>query len=82
MPLPDNLRLYVPDPARADAYPIVTLTWVLLYRHYGDSRKSGEIRDLFRWCLSDGQQCAAALGYAALPPTIVGQSLAAVDRVQ
>ena len=81
VPLPDNLRLYVPDPARPDAYPIVTLTWVLLYRHYGDARKSDEIRDLFRWCLNDGQHYADALGYAALPPGIVRQSLAALDRV-
>ncbi|HKB13555.1 MAG TPA: phosphate ABC transporter substrate-binding protein PstS [Vicinamibacterales bacterium] len=82
VPLPENLRLYVPDPPRDDAYPIVTLTWVLLYRHYGDPRKSAEIRDLFRWCLNDGQQYAGALGYAALPPGIVRQSLAALDRVQ
>jgi len=82
VPLPDNLRLYVPDPSRADAYPIVTLTWVLLYRHYDNPRKSDEIRDLFRWCLNDGQQYADGLGYAPLPPGIVRQSLAALDRVQ
>jgi phosphate transport system substrate-binding protein len=82
VPLPDNLRVYVPDPAQPDAYPIVTLTWVLLYRHYDDPRKSEEIRDLFRWCLNDGQQYADGLGYAPLPPGIVRQSLAALDRVQ
>ncbi|PWT81579.1 MAG: phosphate ABC transporter substrate-binding protein PstS, partial [Blastocatellia bacterium] len=34
---PENMRLYVPDPAAADAYPIVTLTWVLLYNKYADA---------------------------------------------
>ncbi|HMF99050.1 MAG TPA: phosphate ABC transporter substrate-binding protein PstS [Vicinamibacterales bacterium] len=82
LPLPDNLRLYVPDPSGADAYPVVTLTWVLLYRHYDDPRKSAEIRDLFRWCLNDGQQYADGLGYARLPAGIVRQSLAALERVQ
>ena len=29
--LPENLRLYVPDPVGENSYPIVTLTWILLY---------------------------------------------------
>jgi phosphate transport system substrate-binding protein len=77
--LPDNLRLYVPDPSAPDAYPIVTLTWILLYRSYRDARKVSELQDLFRWCLIDGQQYAAALGYTPLPPDIVRRSLQALD---
>jgi phosphate transport system substrate-binding protein len=80
--LPENLRAYVPDPAGPDAYPIVTLTWVLLYRHYADAQKLRELRDLFRWCLTDGQQYAASLGYTPLPPSIATRSLAALDTVQ
>jgi phosphate transport system substrate-binding protein len=80
--LPDNLRLYVPDPAGPDAYPIVTLTWILLYRSYPDPQKALELRDLFRWCLTDGQQYAAALGYTPLPPSIVRRSLQALDSVR
>ena len=82
VPLPDNLRLYVPDPAGADSYPIVTLTWVLLYRHYDDPRKAEAIRDLFRWCLIDGQQYAEGLGYAPLPASVVRQSMVALDRIR
>jgi phosphate transport system substrate-binding protein len=30
--LPENLRLFLPDPEGKDAYPIVTYTWLLAYR--------------------------------------------------
>ena len=33
--LPENLRLFVPDPEGKNAYPVVTLTWILLYRERG-----------------------------------------------
>src|SRR5262245_35418773 len=80
--LPENLRVYVPDPAGADAYPIVTLTWILLYGHYADTQKARQLHDLFRWCLTDGQQYAAALGYTPLPPAIAYRSLAALETIQ
>jgi hypothetical protein len=37
---------------------------------------------MFRWCLTDGQQYAADLGYVPLPPDTVSRSLTALDRVQ
>jgi phosphate transport system substrate-binding protein len=79
--LPENMRAYVPDPASLESYPIVTLTWILLRSSYDDPRKGAELRDIFRWCLTDGQQYAADLGYIPLPPGIIRRSLAALDRV-
>jgi phosphate transport system substrate-binding protein len=72
----------VADPERNNAYPIVTLTWILLYRHYDDARKTQVLSDLFRWCLTDGQQYAADLGYTPLPARIRQRSLAALDGVR
>jgi phosphate transport system substrate-binding protein len=80
--LPDNMRLYVPDPVRPDAYPIVTLTWILLYRTYDQPGKADELRQLFRWCLTDGQRNAESLGYTPLPPAIQQRSLAALGAIQ
>jgi phosphate transport system substrate-binding protein len=48
----------VPDPEASDSYPIVTLTWILLYRNYPDERKVEALQALFRWCLTDGQRIA------------------------
>jgi phosphate transport system substrate-binding protein len=80
--LPDNLRLYVPDPAGAESYPIVTLTWILLYKNSSDRQKTEVLQDLFRWCLTDGQKYAPELGYTPLPQNIVARSLVAVENLQ
>jgi phosphate transport system substrate-binding protein len=79
--LPENMRAYVPDPAGPGSYPIVTLSWILLRQTYRDPRMAGELRDLFRWCLTDGQSYAAALGYIPLPSNIVDRSLAQLEKV-
>lgn len=79
--LPDNLRAYVPDPAGADSYPIVTLTWVLLYQRNPDAEKAKALHALFRWCLTDGQKYARELGYLPLPPNVAMKSLARLDVI-
>jgi len=80
--LPENLRLYVPDPPAVNAYPVVTLTWILLYRNYPDSPTSQALHELFRWCLTDGQRYASELGYVPLPPNIAQRSLTALDALR
>ena len=80
--LPENMRLYVPDPPGKDAYPIVTLTWILLYRHYAEPRKAQLLHDLFRWCLTDGQELAPELGYTPLPANVVRRALAALESLR
>jgi phosphate transport system substrate-binding protein len=80
--LPENMRLYVPDPTGDESYPIVTLTWILLYRNYAEPQKFQALRELFRWCLTDGQKYAPELGYTALPANIASRSLAALDVMQ
>src|SRR5262249_26589514 len=42
--MPDNLRLYLPDPEGEDSYPIVSLTWLLLYERYPDQQKSAALK--------------------------------------
>ncbi len=76
--LPDNLRVFLPDPEDTDSYPIVTLSWVLLYRNYADPKKAEAIRDLFRWCMYEGQRFSGNLGYIPLPPKIVAKAAAAL----
>jgi phosphate transport system substrate-binding protein len=80
--LPPNLRLFIADPASPDAYPIVTFSWILLYRNYADPRKAKAIRDLFRWCLNDGQKLSSDLGYLQLSSNVSSKSLAAVGEIR
>ena len=78
--LPDNLRAFGPDPNGADSYPIVTFSWVLLRKQYQDQTATS-LRDLFRWCLQDGQRYASQLGYVPLPRSVVEKALAAVNGI-
>jgi phosphate transport system substrate-binding protein len=79
--LPDNLRVFVPDPSGHEAYPIVTFTWILLYKDYADQAKATAVRDLFRWCLTDGQKYASNLGYMPLPANVTQKAMAALEEV-
>jgi phosphate transport system substrate-binding protein len=80
--MPDNLRLYVPDPEGDDSYPIVSLTWLLLYERYPDQQKSAALRRFVTWGLSFGQSFGPELGYIALPADVASRSRAAVERIQ
>lgn len=79
--LPENLRFFVPDPPGQGTYPIVTSSWVLLYRKYEDARKANAVRELFRWCLREGQRSAEQLGYIQLPENVTKRAVAAVDTI-
>jgi len=79
--MPGNLRIFIPDPAGPDSYPIVTFSWILLYKDYNNPEKSKAIHDLFNWCLLEGQKFAPQIGYVQLPPDVVDKALAALDSV-
>jgi phosphate transport system substrate-binding protein len=69
--MPRDLRVSITNAPGKGAYPISSFTWLLLYEHPGDRRRSRLMVDFIRWALSDGQQRAPDLGYAPLPPSIV-----------
>ncbi|MBF0505672.1 MAG: phosphate ABC transporter substrate-binding protein PstS [Nitrospirae bacterium] len=79
--MPDNLRVFVPDPAGQNSYPIVTFSWILLYKNYPDAEKAKSVRDLFQWCLLDGQKYAPQLGYVRLPENVTGKIRAALNTI-
>jgi phosphate transport system substrate-binding protein len=80
--LPESLIAWAPDPEGADAYPIVTYTWIMLYRKYPDRRKLEAIKDLFSWTLTTGQAAAEPLGYIPLPQNVVERCKAALQTVE
>jgi phosphate transport system substrate-binding protein len=80
--LPDNLRVFVPDPDGESSYPIVTMSWILVYNSYSDPKKAALLKDLFAWCLADGQHEAQSLGYAPLPANVASKSLESLQNVR
>jgi phosphate transport system substrate-binding protein len=79
--LPANLIVWASDPVAADAYPIVTYTWLICYRHYPDAKKLAALQDLLKYGLTDGQKDAEALGYIPLPANVSSKALAAVQTI-
>jgi len=79
--LPENLRLFIPDPSGAESYPIVTYSWVLLYKTYSDPQKAKALQDLFRWCLLEGQKDSSSLGYVPLPSNVTQKALKVLDTI-
>jgi phosphate transport system substrate-binding protein len=80
--MPENLRVFFPDPDGQDSYPIVTFSWLLVYKQYDDHRKAAALKQYIKWCLTEGQAFNESLGYVRLAPQVVARTMAAVDRVQ
>jgi phosphate transport system substrate-binding protein len=80
--LPENLIAWNPDPDGKDAYPVVTYTWVMLYKKYPDPRKLDAIQDLFKYAITEGQRDAEALGYIPLPQGVVERDSAALASLK
>ena len=80
--MPENLRLLIPDPDGEDAYPIVTLSWLLLYRNYPDQAKASAIKQFVNFGLTEGQRYSRELGYIPLPDEIVSRSQKALENIQ
>lgn len=77
-----DLSIKVPDPEGKEAYPIVSLTYLLLYGQYGDTAKADALKNVVLWALKDGKQYATELGYIPLPDDLVSKVTAAVDTIK
>ena len=79
--IPVNLRIFIPDPDGADAYPIVSFSWLLLKERYTDQVKGQALKRFVNWGLQEGQQMSSELGFIRLPSDMVTRSQAALSRV-
>lgn len=80
--LPENLRLFLPDPDGKDAYPIVTYTWLLAYRKYDNAKAAAALKDVVKYCLSEGQKVSEEMGYVPLPQSVVDANLKALENLR
>lgn len=80
--VPADFALKVPDPEAKDAYPIVSLTWMLLYEKPKDPAKAREMTEFLNWALKDGKQYATELGYIPLPDDLVTKIASTLGTIQ
>ena len=62
-----DYRLSLVNAGGKDAYPISSMTWLLVYKNQRDATKRKQLTDFLRWSYETGYQSAASLDYAPLP---------------
>jgi phosphate transport system substrate-binding protein len=65
----------------ADAYPITSPTYIIVYVNQTSHDKGTALKALLEYVLSTGQSKAAALDFAALPPALLTQAKAQLDKI-
>jgi phosphate transport system substrate-binding protein len=80
--MPPDFRISITNAQGADAYPISSFTWLLLYEDAKNKAYSRIMVEFLKWALTDGQAYASQLGYAPLPSGVVRLELAALDRIK
>jgi phosphate transport system substrate-binding protein len=80
--MPDEFAFSMPDPEAKEAYPIFSLTWLLLYEKYDDPAKAKSIKQFVTWALKDGKPTTEQLGYIPLPDDLSAKVLTAVEAVK
>jgi phosphate transport system substrate-binding protein len=80
--MPADFRVSITNASGAGAYPISSFTWLLLFEDPADKAQSKVMVEFMEWALTDGQQHAAALGYAPLPPAVVQMEQAVLKTIK
>lgn len=79
--LPANRRAWIPDPPGADAYPIVSYTWLLCYKKYDDPKILDTLKSVIIYGLTDGQKFSTELGYIPLPASVIEMDRKALGEI-
>ena len=74
---PPGFSLMLINQPGEKSWPIVGLTWILLYKDQPDPAKGKAILAFFDWCFKHGADLAKELHYVTLPPNVVATVQAA-----
>jgi phosphate transport system substrate-binding protein len=75
LPANTDYRISIVNAPGHGAYPISSLTWILLYKAQQNAATGKPLVDFVKWGLTDGQRYETALDYAPLPPAMARQLL-------
>jgi phosphate transport system substrate-binding protein len=79
--IPADFRVSITDASGADAYPISSFTYLLVYKEQKDKTKGAAIVKFLKWALTDGQKYTAALQYGSLPAALASREQQQVDKI-
>jgi phosphate transport system substrate-binding protein len=80
--MPEDFGLSIPDPETKGAYPIVSLTWLLMYENYPDAAKVEALKGFVKWAAKDGKAAVVELGYIPLPEEVSAKALVAIEAIK
>jgi phosphate transport system substrate-binding protein len=66
----------------ADAYPITSPTWILVYKNQTDKAKGEALKGFLEYILTDGQGLANEANYAKLPESLRSKAVAQLSQIQ
>ena len=78
---PEDLRVSITNATGAQAYPIASYTYILVYKDQKDAAKGKALVDFLWWGIHDGENFAKDLQYAPLPDDIVKRAEAKINAI-
>ena len=70
-----------PPASATDAYPISTLTFLIIPKDGKDAQKRSALKQFIAYVVTDGQQVAGGLNYAPLPDAVKQQNVQALRQL-
>jgi phosphate transport system substrate-binding protein len=80
--IPEDMIVWLSDPAGEKSYPITTYTWMMFYKKYDNPQKAKAIKTMINYCLDKGQNLSDRFGYIPLPENVVKTVRAAAANIQ
>lgn len=79
--IPADFRADLNNAPGKNAYPIVSMTWLLVQKKQTDKEKGEALVNFLKWALTSGQEFANVLLYAPLPSGLQGKVLSAINTI-
>ena len=77
-----DFRVSITNAPGADAYPISSFTWLLVYQKQSNKDVGEQIKKFLGWAMTEGQTLAPDLKYAPLPAAVVQKETAQIQEIQ
>jgi phosphate transport system substrate-binding protein len=70
-----------PPASAPDAYPISTLTFLIIPKDGKDANKRAALKQFIQYVVTDGQQAASGLSYAPLPDSVKQENVKTLNQL-
>jgi phosphate transport system substrate-binding protein len=76
---PENFRVFEGNPKKG--YPIVGVTWMMLYKQYPNADTANAVKSWMKWVLTDGQELNASKDFARMNSDVTQRALQQVESI-